>query len=133
MRFNARFIAVALLAALAACGTRGVTLDATNESDARGLVMHLHLGSTIVGEPQTVRLEIERNGNPVVGARADISWSMKEMPMDPDAAVLASASAGSYEVRGFSFSMSGEWEARVRVRNADGGVTTAVFEVQAKD
>ena len=96
--------------------------------------MRIHLASTVVGEPQTVRVEVDRNGHAVLGARASINWSMNDMPMvGGDTMMLTPAEPGFYEQRGFVFSMAGSWHARVVIRENASTTRTAMFAVTVAD
>lgn len=120
---------------LAGCSSHG-SVDYSNAGTVRSgaMSMRLEVPSKIVGEPQTIRVEASRDGTPVTGAAATIEWSMDGMPMERRAVALTpGAEPGSYEERGFAFSMAGTWHARVVVRESTGATGAGTFAVDAAD
>ena len=121
----------AALAMLAGCGGSGS--DALVLTSTQGPVTFaLHIGSTIVGDPATIRLLITQNGHPVVGD-AWITWSMDNMPMTDSATLMTPGAPGTYQQRAFVFSMSGRWRAHVLVRVKNRTIGTATLSVVTRD
>lgn len=127
----ARFGILALVAMCAACGgVQGQVLQSTS----RGLTIALHVSSTIVGEPQTVSVNVIRHGRPVSGATTDLQWSMNSMPMaDQHQVRLPEISPGMFVQRGFAFAMSGTWYALVTVRERQGETHSARYTLAVRD
>ncbi len=110
--------AMALAVALIGCSSHAGNVADSRPGGAasQGLDVRIRDASGIVGEVQTIHVDISRDGRPVTDAAATIAWDMDGMPMDRRATALSQESPGRYAEPRFVFSMPGRWRARVEVR-----------------
>jgi len=107
----------AALFLLGAAGCRGVE----GEGDpAVSVKIGISPTPPLVG-PTRLLLEVERNGEPVQGARVAIEGNMSHAGMVPVLDSAREESPGRYGVEAFRFTMAGDWILEVRVELPDGG------------
>jgi len=106
---------VVLSGLLAACGS-STTLTVGSAGKSVNIKVESSPSPAIVGDAELIFTITDAQGNPIEGARVDVSADHTDMSGMSMSGAATDQGAGKYSINA-SFSMSGNWKLTVYVRN----------------
>ena len=110
------FVSVLVLTSvlLAACGSAAAPTEASS-ADAVNILVSTNPNPTVVGDVEIVFTITDANGNPIEGAKVDVSANHPAMAGMGMSGLATEQGGGKYSIKA-NFSDSGDWVLTVYIR-----------------